>query len=114
MPISFTSSSRKYQAIQPRGFIGYFTASVTGTTGSTRAMTVSPSDVGADSLDHIEFVEPLANGTTSALVPTYSATSTSVGTIYFWTGTNTGLIPVGSSTDLGTHSGLCRVYGTRA
>lgn len=108
MPIAFTSSSRKYQSIQPHGFIGQFTASVTGTTGATRGMAVSTTDVGADSIDRIEF-DPLVNGTTSALVASYSS-----GTVFFWTGTNTGLIPVGSATDLGTHSGLCRVYGTRA
>ena len=113
MPIAFTSSSRKYQSIQPRGFVGEFTAVVTGTTGATRGMAITSTDVGADSIDYIQF-DVLVNGTTSAVVANYTATNATVGTAFFWTGTNTGLIPVGSSTDLGTHSGLCRVYGTRA
>lgn len=107
MPITFTSASRKYQSIQTRGLIGEFTATVTGSTGTARAFSVTTTDVGADSIDAISF-DLLVNGTTSAIIASYSS-----GSAFFWIGTGTGLIPVGSSTDLGTHSGLCRVYGVR-
>lgn len=112
MPIVFTSDSDKVRSVRPGGLIGEFSVSVTGTTGATRGMAVTTTDVDCDTIDRIDF-DPLVNGTTSALVASYSSTSSTVGTVYFWTGTNTGIIPVGSATDLGTHSGLCRVYGTR-